>query len=177
MAVNLNLLPQDLAVGHGLNQVIRVIRAINVIAIAAFIIFVVGAGIFYAISSFQLVSLTTGNNNLISQIKTEQTTEQKLILLKDRIAKIKLAYSSDSLTKPIGLVAPLLSQLPSSASVTELNLDTSKITASILFKSGSDISSFFQNIYSSKLFSGVTLTSFGFNPTTGYLVSLNLAGK
>ena len=177
MAVSLNLLPQELSIGRGLTQVIKVIRAINVVAIAVFAIFLVGAGIFYAVSSFELVSLTSQNNGLISQIKAEQATEQKLILLKDRIAKIKLAYSSDSLTKQIGLVAPLLSQLPPSASVTELNLDTNKISASILFKSAGDISSFFQNIYSSKTFGGVTLTSFGFNPTTGYLVSLNLSGK
>ncbi len=177
MAVSLNLLPQDLAIGTGLTKVIKVIKAVNVVAIAIFIIFLIGAGMFYAISSFQLSSLTTANNNLVSQIKSEQTTEQKLVLLKDRIAKIKLAYTSDSLTKPIALVSPLLSQLPAAASVTELNLDTNKITASILFKSATDISNFFQVIYSSKTFSGVTLTSFGFNPTTGYLVSMSLAGK
>jgi Tfp pilus assembly protein PilN len=177
MAVNLNLLPQDLAVGSSLNRIIRIIRAINVISIVAFIIFAVGVGAFYAVSSVRLNSLTSENKASISQIKERQTTEQRLILLKDRIAKIKLAYSSDSIAKSIDLVSPLLSQLPEDASVTEMNLDANKITISILFKSSSEISNFLEKIYSSKDLTGVTLTSFGFNPTTGYLVSMNLIGK
>lgn len=177
MAVNLNLLPQDLAIGRNYSKIIKVIRAVNIILLTFFLISLIGIGIFYSINSLRLSSLVSQNKNLISKIKAEETTEQKLILLKDRIAKVKLAYSSDSLTKSIDLVSPIISQLPDTALINELNLDMNKITASFLFRSGGDVSTFFQNIYSSNLFKGVNLTSFGFSPKTGYLVSLELVAK
>lgn len=177
MAVKVNLLPQDLSIPTSLTRTIKIIRAVNVISLAGFILFALGVAVFLVISSFQLQSISAENDQLTSQIKNLQTTEQKLVLLKDRVGKIKLAGGSDTTSPTVGLIGPLLSQLPTNASVNELTLDTKKITTSILFKSSNDVSSFFQKIYSSTSFSLASLTSFGFNPKTGYLVSLSLIGK
>lgn len=177
MAVNLNLLPQDLTVGKDLGNAVKVLRAVNVIALALFIAFALGVSGFFVVSTFQLQSLNSSKDQLSSQIKSLQTTEQKLVLLKDRVSKIKLTSTADSAQKSLGLVSPLLNALPASSSVSELNLDTTKLTISILFKSSADVSNFFQALYASTSFKSITLTSFGFNPTSGYLVSLSLTGK
>lgn len=177
MAVNLNLLPQELAVGGDLSRVLKGVRALSVIALAAFILFVVGAGAFFLISSAQLNSLNAANDQLSVQIKNEESTEQKLVLLKDRAAKVKQAYAVASVTKSVDVVIPLFSTLPPGATLNEINIDPNKITASILFKSTADVTNFFEQLRASSSFSLATLTSFGFNPATGYLVSISLVPK
>lgn len=177
MAIKLNLLPPEYAVSTGLSRILNVTRMLGVIALAAFLIFGVGIGAFFIISSIQLSGLNSSNNSLKSQILAQSQTESQVVLLKDRVKKIKLALNQPSSIKNLTNINPYLSVLGASSSVGELDVDATKMTATVNFKSNTDLSNFIQSITSSTAFKNVTETSFGFNPLSGYLIGISFESK
>lgn len=177
MAIKVNLLPTELRVSGGVAQFLKISRMLGVIALAVFLVSGLGLGAFFAISSIELNNLNTANDSLKSQEATLSKTEAQLVVLKDRIAKIKIAQAVPSSTKNLTNFDPLLSSLSTGTKIGELDVDTAKITASMDFTSNSDLRSFVNAISTSSIFKNVTIASFSFNPTTGYLVNLTIATK
>lgn len=171
MAVNLNLLPQEYSVKSGLGAYARLARTLTIILSTFFSVFVLGAIAFFLVSSYTLRQTTAEIEILKSQIKSRQDTELRLALLKDRLAKVKIALSQGSTYRTIEKIEPLLNNL-SDASVGELNIDSQKIEASVAFSSFLGLSNFFQNLYSMDSFKSIVMTSFGYNPITGYLTNI-----
>ncbi len=177
MAIKVNLLPVDKRVGKDLQRVLTVTRMLGVIFLALFIVFGLGVTAFFILSSIQLSSLNQTNGSLTSQISGLETSETQMVLLKDRIAKIKTVKNLPSAIANLDKINPVLTTLSAESPVAELDITPVKISTSINFKSNTDLSNFLKNISSSKVFKSVTMTSFSFNPATGYLVSLDIAAK
>ena len=177
MAIKLNLLPPESRVSGGLSKALGITRMLGVIGLAAFLIFALGVGAFFVISSVQLSSLSTQSDSLKSQILAQAKTESQVVLLKDRIKKIKTVQSLPSSTKNLNNIDPYLSPLTGETSVTELNVDSAKVAATLNFRSNSDLSSFIKALVSSNTFKTIAITSFGFNPISGYLVGVSFATK
>lgn len=177
MPIKVNLLPTERRVSGSLGQFLRISRMLGVIALAVFLVFGLGLGAFFAVSSIELNGLNSSNDALKSQLTSLQTTEAQLVVLKDRIAKIKLAQAIPSATKNLTDFNPFLSSLTSGTGISELDVDTAKISTSIVFTSNSDLTSFIKTLSASTLFKNVSLTTFGYNPTNGYLVSIAVTTK
>jgi hypothetical protein len=174
MAIKLNLLPAEYVVSGSLGKILKTTRSLGVILIAAFIIFVVVLGAFFLISNFQLTDASGKEADLKSQIAAEEESEQKTVLLKDRLKKIKTVQTVPNSQKNVGNLDPVILGLGSNATLTELSADSEKADLSINFKNNSDMAGFLENIDSIKTFKTVIMTTFGFNPTSGYLVSIRL---
>ncbi|HTK03505.1 MAG TPA: hypothetical protein VL401_01925 [Alphaproteobacteria bacterium] len=177
MAIKLNLLPTELSVSKGLTSTLKFSKMLGVILLGLFIVFVIGVSAFFIISTFTLKNLTNEVAGLENQIKTQEVSEQQLVLLKDRLKKITLAKNQASSLPNLIAFEPFLSPLSADASVNELTVDTQKISASVNFKSNSELAAFIQNLSSSKVFKSVVVASLGFNPITGYLLSLSITVK
>ncbi len=177
MAVKLNLLPPELSVSGGLAKILKTTRMLGVIFLAGFLIFALGTGAFFLVSSLQLKNLTQNIDQLKTQIKAQAVSEQQIVLLKDRIKGIKSARNSSSALKELADFDPFLTSLTSDSSVNELQIAPQKIEATILFRSSADLTAFLQSLKSSTAFSLGTVNSFSFNPATGYLVTFRLTGK
>jgi hypothetical protein len=175
MAVNLNLLPPELAVSKSLGRALKTLRALSVISIAVFLIFAVGLGIFFIISSISLSGLNASVSQHESQISAQESSEQQIVVLKDRIAKISQAKSVPSALKTVTNVDTLLSNLSPDFTISQFNADSSKADISMGFKSNSDLTAFLQAATSSKLFKSVILSSFGYGPSQGYSVGISLS--
>ena len=177
MAITLNLLPPEEAVGKNLSKVLKSIRAIGVIAIAGFIIFVVGVSGFFVFSYLTLKNSQTIVADLESQIKTREVSEQQIVLLKDRIQKIASAQKSPSSMKNLGSVEPYIKSMSGESQITEMGADSKKVTITVNFKSNSELSSFLKNMTGSTVFKTVALSSFAFNPATGYALGVDIQSK
>lgn len=177
MPVNLNLLPPELAVSKNLGNALKTLRALGVIAIAVFLISAIGLGVFFVVSTISLNTLNTSVNQLESQVSAQEASEQQLIILKDRIAKITKAKDSPSAVKTITNVDALLSGLSADSSITQFNADPLRAEMTINFKSNSDLTAFVRSVSATKLFGSIDLSSFGFSPVAGYLVGINLSLK
>jgi hypothetical protein len=177
MAVNFNLLPPELAVSKSLGRVLKTLRALGVISIAVFLVFAVGLGILFIISTISLNSLNNSISQQESQVSADEASEQQIIILKDRIAKISQAKLVPSALKSVINFDTLLSNLSPDSTISQFNADSSKVDISMGFKSNSDLTAFLQAVTTSKLFKSVILSSFGYGPSQGYSVGMSITGQ
>lgn len=177
MAVKVNLLPVDKRVGKGLQRILKVTRMLGVIFLGVFIVFSLGVTAFFIFSSIQLNSLNQSNATLTSQISGLETSETQMILLKDRIAKIKTVQKIPGAVKNLDNISPIITALSADSPVSELDVSPAKIAASIDFRSNTDLANFLKTLSASTAFKTVTLTSFSFNPANGYLVTIDITAK
>ena len=85
--------------------------------------------------------------------------------------------NSPSVIPALEEVNLILSSLSSDSTVSELAVNSTKIDVSLAFRSPGDLSGFLANLKNSTFFKSIVLTSFGFNPQTGYLVAVRLTLK
>ncbi|KKR85150.1 MAG: hypothetical protein UU32_C0037G0009 [Candidatus Woesebacteria bacterium GW2011_GWB1_41_10] len=173
----INLLPPELKTGGIFGKAIKAVRSLTLILLSLFLVFGFGVAGFFILSSIELRNLTANGTSLKEQIKVLEVTEQKMVLLKDRIGKIRTAMNSPSVISGFEGVNLILSSLSSDSSVSELAVDSTKIDLSLAFRSPGDLSGFLTNLKNSTFFKSIVLTSFGFNPQTGYLVAVRLMPK
>lgn len=175
-SININLLPEEFTVSSGVSRALSITRMLGVIFLAVFLVFGLGLAAVFILDTVQLNNLTNENSAITSQISSMQSTETQLVLLKDRVGKIKIADNSASAIQSVSTFMPLVTSLSSSSKVNELDIDTSKIVSSLTFGSGADVSAFIKALGGTK-FADIALTSFSFNPSVGYLVGINIQNK
>lgn len=174
MAVTLNLMPQELVVTGSWGKILKTLRMLNVILLSGFLIFALGVAAFFIFSSLSLRSMTAQEDSLKAEIATQVTVEQQIVLLKDRIAKIKKVQTLPSSAGNLDKLSPLLGSTGQNSSLSELDVDPKKIDVSIIFKTNSDLSNFMKNVLPESAFKNVSLSSFSFSPVSGYLAAFNM---
>jgi hypothetical protein len=177
MAVNLNLLPPELAVSKSLGKFLKTVRALGVIGIAAFLVFGVGIGVFFIVSTISLNGINANIKVLKNQVSAQQKSEQQIILLKDRIAKIAYLQSLPSSLQSLAVIQPFLSGLSANIKIVQMSVDSKGTTMSVNILSSADLSQFLDLFKSSDAFSNVSLISFSFNQSTGYSIEIRGVNK
>lgn len=177
MAIKINLLPTELKVSGGMAKFLSISRILGVISLAVFLVFGLGLAGFFIVSTIQLNGLNSANDALKTKLTSLKTSEAQLVVLKDRLGKIKLAQSIPTAVKNLTLFDPFVSAIPAPSVVSEVDLDAIKIATTINFKTNTDLSNFVKAISDSKIFRSVVFSSFAFNPAGGYLVSVTATPK
>ena len=177
MSVKLNLLPLGSAIPPSLGKVLGQIRTVAIVAISLFLFFVLGVSGYLVYSQIRLQTLTAGSDNLKLKIKERETTEQKIILLKDRLGKITIARASPSIQKNTDNAGVIADSLPEGTILTELSIDQKKTDISLVFGSSAGLNLFLDSVPANSYFKRATLTAFSFNPQTGYSIGLRLFEK
>lgn len=177
MAVKLNLLPTDYTLTGSMRQIIKVARPLNVILLSLFLITALFMGVFFVYSSITLNGLVSENNNFKKQIQTQSVAQQQIVLLKDRLAQIKTARAFPNAIKNLNKVSPILTIIKDESLLSELVIDFQKTTASVIFKSNSDLTNFLKSVGSSSDYSTVSLGTFNYSPAVGYQVNLSFVAK
>jgi Tfp pilus assembly protein PilN len=175
MPVKLNLLPPELAISKNLGSVLKTVRALGVIGIVTFLIFGIGVGVIFIISSITLNGVNASITKLTSEVSAQQKSEQQVILIKDRLGKIVLIQRlPNSLTNQIA-AQPFLDKLSTASFVNQMSIDAKAVDITATLKTSSDLATFIDSFQSSDVFKSVKLTSFNFSPTVGYSVEINAA--
>lgn len=174
MAIKVNLLPPEYSVSGPLSKALKTLRTLNVILLAAFIIFATGLGGYILFSVFQQRSLNEQEAQLKAQVTAQQQSEQQLVLMKDRLGKIQTLKTVSGAEENLEKIDPLVASITGDNLLTELEVDSRKIDLSVLIRTNSQLSAFLGSLRSQEVFNTIVLSSFGFNPASGYLVSLNL---
>lgn len=177
MPVKLNLLPPELAVSKSLSGFLKTLRALGVIGIAGFLVFGIGLAAFFIVSTISLNGANANITKLTNQISAQQKSEQQIILVKDRVAKIASIQGLPSSLPNLAAIDPYLTSLQETGSINEMAIGPSSINLSINLKTYTDLSAFLESLQSSDTFGSVTLTSFSFNPTSGYSVEIEAVKK
>jgi hypothetical protein len=178
MAVKLNLLPSDYSVSKPIATVLKIIRPLNVALLAVFLTGGLGMAAFFIFSSVSLRNLNTANNTLKSEIQAQQEAQQQIVLLKDRLGKIKRVYEVAGATENFESIAPFFNSISDNSVITDLDVTPQKTSLAVTFKSNTELTDFIRSLDGDEIpFSGITLESFSFSPANGYLVGFVFTPK
>lgn len=177
MAIKVNLLPPEYTTTKGLARFLKAAQGLGVISIAFFLVFTLGISGFYIISSITLRSLNSDIDSLKNQISAQETSEQQIVLLKDRLSKIKTVLALPSSIENFKAATPYISSLSPTTSLSEATIDSQKIDMTLIVRSNADLVSLLQKFSGGNEFASVAMTNFTFSPSGGYLVGIRASKK
>lgn len=177
MAVKLNLLPQDHIVSGSLSKILKIVRPANIILLFLFLILALGISGYFILSSLTLKDLNTSKTELTNQINSQEKAQQQVILLKDRLAKIKIILTNTQLNYNLKTVEPLLTNIADTDELSELSLDPQKTDIKLVFKSNSFLKTFLDNLANQEAFAAIIMETFNYTPQNGYSFELSFAHK
>lgn len=177
MAIKLNLLPTDILISKGLSKALRTFKALTVIFTVILLIFCLGMVGLFIVNKVTLDKAQSDVDNLKAQIKVQETSEQQLILIKDRLSKISTIKSKSDASNNIAGINSLVSDLSAKSRVTEEDASSTKSSLTISLGSNADLSNLIKNIEKTDVFKSVTLSSLGYSGIQGYVVMLDMSAK
>ncbi len=170
----INLLPEEfkpstyiVGLTKTLNRITVVFSALLVVASLSF----TAAYLFY---SQKNISLLKEKERLISEIKALEATEQRLILVKDRLQKISQILSGSYTESQIDSLYKLSNMIPPTTSLDSVFVEGNSVKISLSTPVLDDITNFISSLLASQNFKSIKLTSFVFDENKGYTVSFIL---
>lgn len=170
-ASNINLLPIELSAKSGVAKLAATIKRVSMFSVITFLVFGLMAGAFILIYSLDTNSIIKNNENLASQIAALEDAEQKTVLIKDRLQKIKTLESQTDILPAVAGLKNITASLPQGVTVADVTMDAGKTIFSFNVADSSILVSFLSNLIANSGYKQLSIKSFSFTPVTGYLVS------
>ena len=179
MKKQINLIPREMSVPGKtvtISKIINKISTIGTIVLIFIAIVLISVLVFF---NLEYKKSTTNVENLKSRIVELERSEQKLILAKDKLAKISYIKKLNSVdTELTNFQDFKLSITASSAAkFTEISITPEKTETSLTFTDSANLGAALEVVsklleHDGKDYKNIILSSLGFSPNTGYLVSL-----
>ncbi len=169
----INLLPQELKPKGYILKLSKTLNKLALISIAVLLasaLVILGSFIFF---SQQTKASIKKQESLRSEIKALEATEQKLVLVKDRIQKIDNVLNLENATDEVKVLKKVTEILPEGVSLNNISVSDGSVSLEVASASLSGIGQFFVALVGSQGFQKVAVTGFSYKPELGYIVSLN----
>lgn len=174
----INLLPDELLNKTSARKIADFLKSIIASTFAVFFLGVLGGVSYLIILNVQFKNLSNRQVQLKTSVQSLETTEQQIVLVKDRIKKANQVLGD---TKTEVLVESfnnsILNFVPAGVRIVEAKVTKESTTASFVVTSSKALTALFSNMTSSEDFSKVRLETLSFSPSVGYLVSVELFGE
>lgn len=174
--VNINLLPSDLGPKASAIRIAKLIKKFFVALISLFLIYAFFVIALIIVLKVQVASSNSRQEQLKTSILSLEKTEQSLFLLKDRIGKIKTVFASSSSENNLGGVGKILNN-SSGVLMSDVKILPGKVNLTVMSVSAAPLGDFLEKIVTGNDYQTVKVKSLSFNPSSGYLVSLELTQK
>lgn len=175
--VNINLLPPDLGPKASVLRLAAVLKKTIVGALTLFCFFSVLTIAYIVFLDIRIKKVGTENEVLKKSIKSLEQTEQKLFLVKDRLGIIKSLSGGQEKEAGFGGFERILTEGMSGVSLVQINALPGKIEVSGGFSLSRALGSFLEGILVNPDYKTVDLTSFSYNPVSGYSFELEVSIK
>lgn len=171
----INLIPSEMAVPAGAIKLAKLLNKISIVAVIILIVTSLSvAGLFFYFSN-QDSKLSSSVASLKTKLTQLQSNEQKLVLAKDRINKIKVVQKTKSVNDEVSRFKGFSELVSASGSViTEANLNSKGTEVSLLSANSTVLSSILKPLASLGGYKQIILSSLGFNTGTGFMSTLVL---
>lgn len=170
MEKRINLIPNEMAVPPKTVKVVKIITKISTFGAILLFMLVISAISIFLYFKIEHDKRAMAVETLKTKITDLEKNEQRLILAKDRLAKIESIKKSPSIEKDLDNfqeVSALISSVPESA-LLEVNIQTSKTEFAVTSLNSNSLASFLEPVSKLSIFKNLVLTSLGFSQTTGF---------
>lgn len=171
---DINLLPPDLTPNRKVVELANTVKKVSAVGyLVTIMLMAVGAGAFLILSQ-QLQTSRAKQEELKRQIYSLQQTEQRLILVKDRLAKVKGIWGKDSNTEEIETFQELIPLFPEGYEIRSVVFSEEQSQTAFVLPNSRAVVEFFAKIVSSGLYSKIQLQNFSLNKDYTYGMQMNL---
>src|SRR3989304_7120873 len=174
MPQNINLLPQSRTLN---TQVALTATRLTRLTIVVFISFLIFGGLsigFLFLGTNDLQKVQEQNDNLKLNIKSLQEAEQNLILVRDRVGKIKTIISERSFEDKLAKIQNLMKRLPVGQEPKTLEIDITRSRGSLNFETSESLANFLRVLIENDDYGQIELNTLQFDINGEYEVELVL---
>jgi hypothetical protein len=171
----INLLSTDLAPSSGIAKTAKLLRTVLTVAFAIFVISVFGLVAFFSVNALVLRSSSIRQEELKSSIQNFEQTEQGLVLVKDRLVKVKEVTAKENADNEISALSKIFASVPPGVSLAEAVIAKDELDTTFVVADSGALTQFMAGLIANEDFSRIELLSFSFNPSVGYLVSVGFS--
>lgn len=174
MAVKIDLLPSEFKIKGSYIRVSKYAKTIGLVLLSIYML----GGIFFVGYTLFLKSQTKSVQNRIQTLKSDirklEMSEQKIVLLKDRLSKIKSIMKAKSSGETLLKVKKITDVFDSDVTIDELKIETNKVEVSLSFSTIKSLNNFMAGISTNTDFDTIRIDNYSFNPNIGYQVGVLL---
>ena len=172
----INLLPDDFSS----KAVVKIARIIRKILIPVFAVFFVSSAVMLGmilVLNSNLKVITNNQEILTTSIKNLEKTERGMLLLQERLSKIKKIISNDSSKGKITQNIQDILELSPEVSVSGIKSSSNTINLEAKTATSDQLGQFLSRVLESTLYKEVIIKDFSYNPATGYSLGLDLTTR
>lgn len=170
---DINLLPQELKPNKSVLIIAKKLKKTSIIFASFFVLtFLIIIGLQYYYSK-KITQSVNSQMELESQIKSMESTEQQLVLIKDRIEKIISIAQKGTVDEEVDVVSKVSDLAADGMVVKSISIDKDLVQITVVTNSLTLASKYLSSVTSLQGLKYINLISFDFSPTLGYTIDLN----
>ena len=173
----INLLPTEISPKGPVAKISNLIKNFAVISFVLFLLTALGMLAVFVLNSVQIRSLNESSEALKTSIESLETTEQSLVLVRDRLTKVKLVLADKSGGDEAEGLGTVTSGLPASVALTEAVISKDVLDTTFVATDSQGLTALMARIISQEAISKVDLVSFSFNTNAGNIPSFSMKAK
>lgn len=171
---DINLIPQASKVSQEVVEKTNKLGSVLKLFIVILTITAITAATVYGIIYYRLKLVREEHAKLKQELVSLQKSEQRFILLRDRldkISKIQAKYNTDD---EIQIARDLVQNLQAPSMISTLTITPELVETEITTDSSLSLTKIFSYLIGSGKYSSVSMLSFDYNPTSAYRLSLQI---
>jgi len=172
---DINLIPQTAKVSQEVTKKTNALGSVLKLFIALLFISLVTAASIWGIIYYRLGQVREEHGKLKAEVENLKRSEQRLILIRDRLGKISKVKSEHNTFEELETAKDLSLNIISPSKVNSLEIDPGKVVAEIETDSSLNITRIFSQLVGSGKYSRVSMLNFGYSPENGYVISMQIA--
>ncbi|KKQ51094.1 hypothetical protein A2865_00025 [Candidatus Woesebacteria bacterium RIFCSPHIGHO2_01_FULL_39_17] len=169
----INLLVQELKPKA---YVVNFAKILKKLALVTLLIFLVGVTLLVGIITIFSQRTKTAFSNqesLKREIKALQETEQRIVLIKDRIDKVESVYKKENAGDGVSSLREIIRVIPEGVLIQAYNLEADNLEVTLAADSLSNLAKFVSGIINLESFEKIVLKSLEFDSTKGYVIKFD----
>jgi len=169
----INLLPTELAPKTTIIKLTSSLRSVVIFGFILVLFASVGIAIFIVYFLVEINITNSSNKTLETSVSNLNQTEQKFVLLRDRIKKADEIFSKDTTKTQIASIDSVMNNTPSEIVINEIDVTPGKWSLNFSTLSSSSLVTFMSSLVANSQSKKIQLTSFTFSGGSGYSISLD----
>lgn len=171
----LNLLPTELTPNPSVIRLTGIVKKLSTALAVILVFFLLGVVVLFILNTVKIKKLTAQETSLKSSVQALEKTEKQLVLVRDRIIKVKNVWGRDSAYANADAVGTLVAQNVGIVAFSSLDVTAKKVGLQVASPTSSGIAKFLSGLVAADLFKSVNMKSLSFSPGSGYSLDLELS--
>lgn len=166
--MEVNLLPKEL---KPKKYIVKISKTLTSVALIALLVFITSAvvvtGVFFIVSN-RLSDTAKKQEELTRQIHALEETEQKIVLIKDRLGKIDTSLSKNSASEKVDILESVIDMSEGFANVDGAELSDKQAKITVIVDGSLNLTKLLANMITLGGFKKVEMLSFKLNRARGF---------